>query len=182
MQKTSVWLFLSLAFSLSSARKQREKPARVTYCQDDINVLSQGLLQLGAELKEQVNDSKRYIGSLFKQVETLNTSLAELLTQVSQQERKREGLERRAEQLDKRNEGLRWLAAELQCRLVAGMKNREKFNEKLKLLEQKLEDAVFIKAGGLPLTKVMEDIMVSRSLLKIWVDHDFNRLENRIRG
>lgn len=71
------------------------------------------------------------------------------------------GLERRAEQPqpDKRTEGLH--------RLVAGMKARENFNEKLKSLEQKLREAVLFKAGGLSLTRVMDAIMVSRSLLII---------------
>ncbi|XP_045047125.1 angiopoietin-related protein 3 [Desmodus rotundus] len=161
MQKTSVWFLLSLACSLSSARKQREWHAPLTYSQDDINVLSQGLLQLGMELKMQVSYSKNRTGHLFKQLDTLNTSLAELLTQVSQQERKDEDLERRAEQLDKRNEGLRQLVAELQHQLVAGMQYREKFSERLELLERKMEDAVLPKADGLSLTQVMDDIMPS---------------------
>lgn len=173
MQKTSVWFLLSLACSLSSARKQREWHAPLTYSQDDINVLSQGLLQLGMELKMQVSYSKNRTGHLFKQLDTLNTSLAELLTQVSQQERKDEDLERRAEQLDKRNEGLRQLVAELQHQLVAGMQYREKFSERLELLERKMEDAVLPKADGLSLTQVMDDIMVSRSLLIILVDYYF---------
>lgn len=159
MQKTSVWLLLSLAYSLSSARKQRERYVPATYSQDDIDVLSQGLLQLGVELKMQVSYSKSHIGHLFKQLDTLNISLVELLTQVSQQERKKEDLERRAEQLDKRNEDLQQLVAELQHQLVAGIKDREKFNERLNLLEQKVESAVSFKAGGLSLTEVMDDIM-----------------------
>ncbi|XP_036117736.1 angiopoietin-related protein 3-like [Molossus molossus] len=159
MQKTSIWLLLSLAYSLSSARKQRERYAPVTYHQDDINVLSQGLLQLGTELKMQVSYSKNHIGHLYKQLNTLNASVVELLTQVSQQERKKEDLDRRAEQLDRRNEDLYQLVAELQHQLVAGIKQREKFSERLNLLEQKMEDAVFFKAGGLSLTDVMDDIM-----------------------
>lgn len=121
----------------------------------------------------QVSYSKNHIGHLFKQLDSLNTSLVELLTQVSQQERKKEDLERRAEQLDKRNEDLRQLVAELQHQMTAGIEDREKFNERLHLLEQKVEDAVFFKAGGLSLTEVMDDIMVSRSLLVILVDHYF---------
>ncbi|XP_006765357.1 PREDICTED: angiopoietin-related protein 3-like [Myotis davidii] len=159
MQKTSVWLLLSLAYSLSSARRQGERHAPVPYFHDDIYVLSQGLLQLGVELKMQVSYSKNHIGHLFKQLDSLNTSLVELLTQVSQQERKKEDLERRAEQLDKRNEDLHQLVAELQHQMTAGIKDREKFNERLNLLEQKMEDAVFFKAGGLSLTEVMDDIV-----------------------
>ncbi|XP_023620340.1 uncharacterized protein LOC106699203 isoform X2 [Myotis lucifugus] len=107
----------------------------------------------------QVILSKNHIGHLFKQLDSLNTSLVELLNHVSQQEGKKEDLERRAEQLDKRNEDLHQLVAELQQQMVAGIKDREKFNERLNLLEQKMEDAVFFKAGGLPLTEVMGDIM-----------------------
>lgn len=170
MQKTSVWLLLSLSYSLSSARRPRERHTPILYSQDDIRVLSQGLLQLGAELKMQVSYSKSHIGHLFKQLDSLNSSLVELLTQVSQQGRKKEDLERRAEQLHQRNEDLHQLVAELQHQMVAGMKDREKFNERLTLLEQKHEDAVFLKAGGLSRTEVMDDIMVSKSLLVILAD------------
>lgn len=170
MQKTSVWLLLSLSYSLSSARRPRERHTPVPYSQDDIRVLSQGLLQLGAELKMQVSYSKSHIGHLFKQLDSLNSSLVELLTQISQQGRKKEDLERRAEQLHQRNEDLHQLVAELQHQMVAGMKDREKFNERLTLLEQKHEDAVFLKAGGLSRTEVMDDIMVSKSLLVILAD------------
>lgn len=53
------------------------------------------------------------------------------------------------------------------------MKYREKFseklkfNEKLKLLEQKMEGAVFFRAGELSLIEGMDNIMVSRLLLII---------------
>lgn len=47
------------------------------------------------------------------------------------------------------------------------MKYREKFNEKLKLLEQKMEDSVFFKAGELSALDKKDKIMVSRSLLII---------------
>ncbi|XP_035877612.1 angiopoietin-related protein 3-like [Phyllostomus discolor] len=161
MQKAPVWFLLSLAYSLSSARKQRECHAPVTHSQDDINILSQGLLQLGMELKMQASYNKNHNGHLVKQLDTLNTSLAELLTQVSQQERKGEDLERRAEQLDKRNEGLCQLVTELQHQLAAGIQYREKFSERLELLERKMEDAVLFKADGLSLTQVMDDIMPS---------------------
>lgn len=59
------------------------------------------------------------------------------------------------------------LVAKLLHKLVAGMMYREKCDEMLKLLEQKMEDALLFKAGGLSVTKVMDDIMVSRSLLII---------------
>ncbi|XP_053512136.1 angiopoietin-related protein 3-like isoform X2 [Artibeus jamaicensis] len=160
MKKASVWFLLSLAYSLSSAKKQRECHAPATYSQDDINILSQGLLQLGMELKMQVSNSKNHTGHLFKQLDTLNTSLVELLTQVSRQERKGEDLERRAEQLDRRSEGLRQLVAELQHQLVVGIQCREKLSERLELLERKMEDAVLLKADGLSLTQVMDAIMV----------------------
>lgn len=107
----------------------------------------------------QVSYSKSHIGHLFKQLDSLNSSLVELLTQVSQQGRKKEDLERRAEQLDQRNEDLHQLVAELQHQTVAGMKDREKFNERLTLLEQKHEDALFLSAGGLSRTEVIDDIM-----------------------
>ncbi|KAM5332136.1 uncharacterized protein AAES06_012160 [Glossophaga mutica] len=173
MQKASVWFLLSLAYSLSGARKQRECHAPVTYSQDDINILSQGLLQLGMELKMQVSYSKNRTGHLFKQLDTLNTSLAELLTQVSQQERKGEDLERRAEQLDRRNEGLRQLVTELQHQLVAGTEYREKFNERLELLERKMEDAVLLKADGLSLTQATDDIMPSVQRQNQRIDEPF---------
>lgn len=47
------------------------------------------------------------------------------------------------------------------------MKYREKFNEKLKLLEQKIKDSVFFKVGGLSALDNMDKIMVSRTLLII---------------
>lgn len=106
----------------------------------------------------QVSYSRNHTGHLFKQMDALNTSLVELLTQASQQERKKEDLERRAEQLDKRNEELHQLVAELQHQMVAGIKDREKFSERLNLLEPKMEGVVFFKAGGLSLTEVTDDI------------------------
>lgn len=121
----------------------------------------------------QVSYSKNHTGHLVKQLDTLNTSLAVLLTQVSQQERKGEDLERRAEQLDERNEGLRQLVAELQHQLAVGIQYREKFSERLELLERKMEDAVLFKANGLSLTQVMDDIMVSRPLVIILVNYYF---------
>lgn len=56
MQKTTVWLLLSLAYSLTSARKQRERHVPVTHSQDDISVLSQGLLQLAVVLRRQARE------------------------------------------------------------------------------------------------------------------------------
>lgn len=76
--------------------------------------------------------SQKRTGHLFKQLDTLNTSLVELLTQVSQQERTKDDTGKTAEQLTQRNKGLH--------QLVAGIKYRETFNKKLKLLEQKMLD------------------------------------------
>lgn len=85
--------------------------------------------------------------------------MAELLPRVGQQGRKKGGLGRTAEQPDRRNERLHLL--------VAGMKPREKFSEKLNSLEHKVQEAVLFKAGGLSLTRVMGAIMVNCLLLII---------------
>ncbi|XP_036917613.1 angiopoietin-related protein 3-like [Sturnira hondurensis] len=177
MKKAPVWFLLSLAYSVSSAKKQRECHAPATYSQDDINVLSQGLLQLGMELKKQVSYSKNHTGHLFKQLAMLNTSLAELLTQVSRQERKGEDLERRAEQLDRRSDSLRQLVAELQHQLVAGIQCREKLRERLDLLERRMEDAVLLKAEGLSLTQVVDDIVPSVQRQNQRIDELFGEVQ-----
>ena len=156
MQRTPVWLLLDLARCLSGARNQREEPA-LSFIPKMTSVLCPMSF---SSVESSSRSSEDNIGHLFKQLGTLNSSLAELLTQVSQQERK-QSLEKRTGQVGKRNEGLYQLVDELQHWLVAGMKQRERFNKKLKLLEVKMEDAAFFKPGELSLTKVAEIIMVS---------------------
>lgn len=79
--------------------------------------------------------------------------------------------------LGKRNEGLHQLVAEIQQQPVSGVKQREKSNKQLRLLE--LGDTTLFKAGGLSLTKGVDVIMVSASLLRTSVHCDFDRLENK---
>lgn len=108
---------------------------------------------------------RKHTGHLFKQLDTLNTSLVELLTQVSLQERKKDDIGKTAEQLIQRNKGLH--------QLVAGIKYRETFNEKLKLLEQKMMDILFSSRQVSILQQGDGRHMVSRSLLIIGVDYCF---------
>lgn len=81
---------------------------------------------------------------MFQQLDAFDHSLAELLKQVSRQEKLRICLQHRARQLERGDGDLYQLLAKLKN--VQGMKYRENFDKNLALLEQKIEDALFYKA------------------------------------
>ncbi|XP_020857452.1 angiopoietin-related protein 3-like [Phascolarctos cinereus] len=163
MQKLLIWFFLGLIYSLSSTTEnclitsmKEEKHTQFSYPQEERDGLAQGLLQFGIVFREQVRQSKQQICHMFQQLDAFDRSLAELLKQVSRQERLRICLKQRARQLERRDGDLYQLLARLKNELVRGMKYRESFDKNLELLEQKIEDALFYKAGGNTLTNVTD--------------------------
>ncbi|XP_044876434.1 angiopoietin-related protein 3-like [Mauremys mutica] len=154
MHKISVLVLLSIAHSLNSVTKgnyassKKEMPgAHLHYSSEEIRVLSQGVLKLGAALKEQVDHTKEKITYICQQLNIFNNSLIELLEQVSLNKRLRNGLMEKTQQLETRNQVLGRLSAELQNQLGEVMHYRMTFYTKLEFLEEKIENALNYKTN-----------------------------------
>nr|XP_032657679.1 angiopoietin-related protein 3-like isoform X2 [Chelonoidis abingdonii] len=154
MHKISVLVLLSIAYSLNSVTKgsyassKKEMPgAHFHYSSEEIRVLSQGVLKLGAGLKEQVDHTKEKITYICQQLNIFNNSLTELLEQVSLNKRLRNGLMEKTQQLETRNQVLGRLSAELQNQIGEVMHYRMTFNTKLEFLEEKIENALNYKTN-----------------------------------
>ncbi|XP_030422056.1 angiopoietin-related protein 3-like isoform X2 [Gopherus evgoodei] len=154
MHKISVLVLLSIAHSLNSVTKgsyassKKEMPGvHFHYSSEEIRVLSQGVLKLGAGLKEQVDHTKEKITYICQQLNIFNNSLIELLEQVSLNKRLRNGLMEKTQQLETRNQVLGRLSAELQNQLGEVMHYRMTFNTKLEFLEEKIENALNYKTN-----------------------------------
>ncbi|XP_050800265.1 angiopoietin-related protein 3-like isoform X2 [Gopherus flavomarginatus] len=154
MHKISVLVLLSIAHSLNSVTKgsyassKKEMPgAHFHYSSEEIHVLSQGVLKLGAGLKEQVDHTKEKITYICQQLNIFNNSLIELLEQVSLNKRLRNGLMEKTQQLETRNQVLGRLSAELQNQLGEVMHYRMTFNTKLEFLKEKIENALNYKTN-----------------------------------
>ncbi|CAM4558407.1 unnamed protein product [Lepidochelys olivacea] len=154
MHKISVLVLLSIAHSLNTvtkgnyaSSKKEMQGAHFHYSSEEIHVLSQGVLKLGAGLKEQVDHTKEKITYIFQQLNIFNNSLIELLEQVSLNKRLRNGLMEKTQQLQTRNQVLSRLSAELQNQLAEVMHYRMTFNTRLEFLEEKIENALNYKTN-----------------------------------
>ncbi|CAM4673605.1 unnamed protein product [Lepidochelys kempii] len=154
MHKISVLVLLSIAHSLNTvtkgnyaSSKKEMQGAHFHYSSEEIHVLSQGVLKLGAGLKEQVDHTKEKITYIFQQLNIFNNSLIELLEQVSLNKRLRNGLMEKTQQLETRNQVLSRLSAELQNQLAEVMHYRMTFNTRLEFLEEKIENALNYKTN-----------------------------------
>ncbi|KAM4052803.1 uncharacterized protein ACNLHF_004204 [Anomaloglossus baeobatrachus] len=107
------------------------------YPQDEIRLLSEGLLQIGSGLKREFNHTKHQIKSIFQQLNQFNTSLAKLSGQVNQATKLGEELgekTRNFEDTAKLFEMLAEISEEL-----ARLKEEESFlDNKIKPLESKI--------------------------------------------
>ncbi|CAM5146377.1 unnamed protein product [Natator depressus] len=183
MHKISVLVLLSIAHSLNSvtkgnyaSSKKEMQGAHFHYSSEEIHVLSQGVLKLGAGLKEQVDHAKEKITYIFQQLNIFNNSLIELLEQVSLNKRLRNGLMEKTQQLETRNQVLGRLSEELQNQLAEVMHYRMTFNTKLEFLEEKIENALNYKTNT-STSVSMTDIMSFVQTQSVRIDELLTEVE-----
>ncbi|XP_006137918.2 angiopoietin-related protein 3-like [Pelodiscus sinensis] len=183
MYKISLLVLLSIAHFLNSATEvsyassKEEMPgAHFHYSSEEIRVLSQGVLKLGAGLKEQVDYTKEQITSFFRQLKIFNDSLLELLEQVSLNKRLENGLMEKTQQLEIRNQVLCRLSAELQNQLAEVMRYKMTFNTRLEFLEKEIANALNYRTNA-SISVNMTDIMSFVQAQSIRIDELLTEVE-----
>ncbi|XP_069619955.1 angiopoietin-related protein 3-like [Ranitomeya imitator] len=114
------------------------------YPQDEIRLLSEGLLQIGSGLKREFNHTKHQIKSIFQQLNHFNTSLAKLSGQVNQATKFGEELGQKTRNFED-NAKLYEMLAEISEELARLKEEESSLDNKIKPLESKIQTALDIR-------------------------------------
>ncbi|XP_075047359.1 angiopoietin-related protein 3-like [Mixophyes fleayi] len=144
MRRTcSLSVLYSLCFlgpSVQGSRVSQNKGLQA-YPREEVNLLSQSLLQIGTGLKREASHTKQQINSIFQQLDHFNTSLAILSGQISQAGKLGEELDthtRSFEDNDKMYEAL----AEIYEELFKLQAEGASLDNKIKPLERRIQTAL----------------------------------------
>ncbi|XP_044128597.1 angiopoietin-related protein 3-like [Bufo gargarizans] len=111
------------------------------YPQDEIRLLSEGLLQIGSGLKREFNHTKHQIKSIFQQLHNFNTSLAKLSGQVNQATKLGEQLDQKTRNFEE-NAKMYEMLAEISDELAKLKEEEASLDNKIKPLENKIQIAL----------------------------------------
>lgn len=114
------------------------------YPQDEIRLLSEGLLQIGSGLKREFNHTKHQIKSIFQQLNNFNTSLAKLSGQVNQATKLGEELDQKTRNFED-NAKMYEMLAEISEELAKLKEEEASLDNKIKPLESKIQTALDIR-------------------------------------
>ncbi|XP_077331124.1 angiopoietin-related protein 3-like isoform X2 [Lithobates pipiens] len=123
-----------------------QSPDLHSYPRDEVNLLSESLLQIGTGLRREVNYTKTQISSISQQLRQFNSSLAKLSEQMKQASKLGEELDtktRSFEDHDKMYEVL----AEISEELVKLQKEGISLDNIIKPLEKKVQTALDTREG-----------------------------------
>ncbi|XP_072007608.1 uncharacterized protein [Engystomops pustulosus] len=136
---STISLFFSLCFIAPPAQGARAELG--LYPQDEIRLLSEGLLQIGSGLKREFNHTKHQIKSIFQQLNHFNTSLAKLSGQVNQATKLGEELDQKTRNFED-NAKLYEMLADISEELVKLKEEEASLDNKIKPLESKIQSVL----------------------------------------
>ncbi|KAM3937699.1 uncharacterized protein RB166_008169 isoform 1-T2 [Leptodactylus fuscus] len=111
------------------------------YPQDEIRLLSEGLLQIGSGLKREFNYTKHQIKSIFQQLNHFNTSLTKLSGQVNQATKLGEELDHKTRNFED-NAKMYEMLADISEELAKLKEEEASLDNKIKPLESKIQTAL----------------------------------------
>ncbi|XP_075683887.1 uncharacterized protein LOC142652195 isoform X2 [Rhinoderma darwinii] len=114
------------------------------YPQDEIRLLSEGLLQIGSGLKREFNHTKYQIKSIFQQLNHFNTSLSRLSGQVNQATKLGEELDQKTRNFED-NAKMYEMLADISEELAKLKEEEASLDNKIKPLESKIQTALDIR-------------------------------------
>ncbi|XP_018426759.1 PREDICTED: uncharacterized protein LOC108799394 [Nanorana parkeri] len=118
-----------------------QNPELHFYPKNEVNLLSESLLQIGTGLRREVNYTKTQISSIFQQLKQFNSSLANLSEQIKQTSKLGEELDTKARGFED-NDKMYEVLAEISEELVKLQKEGASLDNTIKPLEKKVETAL----------------------------------------
>lgn len=124
-----------------------QSPDLHSYPREEVNLLSESLLQIGTGLRTEVNYTKTQIRSIFQQLKQFNSSLANLSEQIKQTSKLGEELDTKARSLED-NDKMYEVLAEISEELVKLQKEGASLDNMIKPLEKKVQTALDTREEG----------------------------------
>ncbi|XP_072260299.1 angiopoietin-related protein 3-like [Pyxicephalus adspersus] len=118
-----------------------QNPDLPPYSRDEVNLLSEGLLQIGTGLRREVNYTKIQIKSIFQQLKQFNSTLEKLSEQIKQTSKLGEELETKTRSLED-NDKMYKALAEISEELVKLQEEGISLDNMIKPLEKKVQIAL----------------------------------------
>lgn len=123
-----------------------QSPDLNSYPREEVNLLSESLLQIGTGLRREVNYTKTQISSIFQQLRQFNSSLAKLSEQIKQASKLGEELDTKTRSFED-NEKMYEVLAEISEELVKLQKEGTSLDNIIKPLEKKVQTALDTREG-----------------------------------
>lgn len=142
-----------------------QRPDLHSYPREEVNLLSESLLQIGTGLRREVNYTKTQISSIFQQLKQFNSSLAKLSEQIKQASKLGEDLDTKARSFED-NDKIYEALAEISEELVKLQKDGTSLDNMIKPLEEKVQTALD--------TKEKTDFLVNTSHIQVRIWAHFN--------
>ncbi|XP_069820372.1 angiopoietin-related protein 3-like isoform X1 [Dendropsophus ebraccatus] len=136
------FLFYLLCFLATPIQAARAELS--LYPQDEIRLLSEGLLQIGSGLKREFNHTKHQIKSIFQQLNHFNASLAKLSGQVNQATKLGAELDQKTRNFEDHAK-LYEMLAEISEELAKLKEEEASLDNKIKPLESKIQTVLEIR-------------------------------------
>ncbi|XP_068092089.1 angiopoietin-related protein 3-like [Hyperolius riggenbachi] len=138
-------LLCSICF-LALPAQALQSPELHAFPREEVNLLSESLLQIGTGLRREASYTKTQINSIFKQLKEFNSSLALLSEQVHQASKIGEELNGKARSVEDNDKKYAALT-EIYEELVKLQKDTASLDDVIKPLEEKVQTALDAKAA-----------------------------------